>query len=54
MRVAGVGELVVDGGLVEEGEACGFDLAEKLGGDVVVGDVEGSIVCAGLSDCGAD
>ena len=43
MRVAGVGELVVDGGLVEEGEACGFDLAEELGGDAVVGDVEGSI-----------
>nr|POF18888.1 hypothetical protein CFP56_25532 [Quercus suber] len=35
VRVAGVGELVTDGGLVEEGEACGFDLAEELGGDAV-------------------
>ena len=54
VRVARVGELVVDGGLVEESEACGLDLAEELGGDAVVGDVEGSVVCAGLSDCGAD
>ena len=54
VRVARVGELVVDGGLVEESEACGLDLAEELGGDAVVGDVEGPVVCAGLSDCGAD
>ena len=54
VRVARVGELVVDGGFVEEGEACGFYLAEELGGDAVVGDVEGSVFCAGLSDCGAD
>ena len=54
VRVARVGELVVDGGLVEEGEACGLDLVEELGGDVVVGDVKGSVVYAGLSDYGAD
>ena len=33
VRVARVGELVVDGGLVEEGEACGLDLTEELGRD---------------------
>ena len=54
VKVVGVRELVVDGGLVEEGEACGFDLAEDLGGDAVVGDMEGSVVCVGLSNCGAD
>ena len=35
VRVARVGELVVDGGLVEEGEACGLDLVEELDGDFV-------------------
>ena len=54
VRVARVGELVVYGAVVEESEACGFDLVEELGGDTVVGDVEGSVVCAGLSDCGAE
>lgn len=54
VRVTGVGELVVDGAVVEESEAGGLDLAEELGGDAVVGDVEGSVVCAGLSNCGAE
>ena len=33
VRVAQVGEFVVDGGLVEECEACGLDLVEELDGD---------------------
>ena len=33
VRVAQVGEFVVDGGLVEECEACGLDLVEELDGE---------------------
>lgn len=52
--VAGVAELVLDGGVVEEGEAHALDVVEEGGGDAVVGDVEGTPVAAGLGHRGSD